>query len=253
MPRTTVSALALALLLPAGAAAQTDYFGEDDFDFPSSAATVSRSFSFPNASAAQASFLAALTGGVGTETFESFAHLTPTPIVLTFPGAGTATLAGTGTDVKDWNVSGEWRGNDRYPVSADKFLDLDANGNFLITFSAPVAAFGFYGVDVGDVGRQLILDFIGASGTTSVTVPHTVTTGQASTGNALYFGRVDAAHPFDQVRFRMTGTGSDNFAFDDMTIASVQQVAPEPSAVLLLAGGLAALGVAARRRARRSA
>src|SRR3954451_18938204 len=49
--------------------------------------------SFPNATNARNSFFSQLTG-VGTETFESFANGTATPIVLTFPGAGTATLSG---------------------------------------------------------------------------------------------------------------------------------------------------------------
>lgn len=250
MPRSLgTAALVAALLTPAALAAQTNFFGEDDFNFSPSSAAVNRSFVFPNASAAAASFLGALATGVGTETFESFAHLQATPIALSFPGAGTATLTGTGTDVKNWNVAGEWRGNDRYPTSGDRFLDLDAGNGFLITFSAPVAAFGFYGVDVGDAGGQLILDFIGASGTTTVNVPHVIGTGQSTTGNALFFGRIDTDDPFTQVRFRMTlSAGADNFAFDDMTIASVQQVTPEPASLALVAGGLGALALAARRR-----
>jgi hypothetical protein len=247
---TAMAAVTLATL-PTAASAQSEFFGEDLFGFPSSAGVVSRSLVFPTASAAQALFLAALTGDVGTETFESLLHGTATPVPLTFPGAGLATVTGSGV-VHSYGVSGEWRGNDRYPTSGDRFFDVLAGGDFAVQFATPVAAFGFFGVDIGDVAGQLSLEFVAAAGTTTVVVPHTVGSGQSTTGGVIFYGRIDAANPFTEVRF-LNDTPGDNFAFDDMTIASVAQVrtAPEPSTLALLATAMAAGGglAAWRRRA----
>jgi hypothetical protein len=250
--RTAAALLAL-VLAPVATHAQTNYYGYDDFGFSTSASTVSRSYSFPNATLARGNFLAALVSGVGTEDFESFAHNQAVPINLTFPGAGGATVTGTGTVARDWTVAGEWRGNDRYPTSGDMFLDVVANGGFTVTFDGPVAAFGFYAIDAGDSGGQIWLDFVNADGTTSLMVPHPVSPAgsQIDTGNILFFGRIDVDNPFTSVRFRLTGSTTDNFAFDDMTIASVEQVevvTPEPVTLTLVGTGIAGVAAARRRR-----
>lgn len=242
-----------------GVGAQTTFFGEDLPNplFSPSASLSDRLYSFPNASAAQALFLSALTSDVGTETFESgFTQNQSGPINLTFPGAGSATLTGSGVVhrystgcVIGSNALANWCGNDRYPTSGDYFFDTPAGGDFQITFGQAVAAFGFFGVDVGDVGGRLFLDFIGDHGTYTWTVPHTLGSGQSTTGAVIYAGFVDADRPFTSVRFR-NNSGSDLFAFDDMTIASVEQlqVVPEPSSFLLLATGLLGLVAVLRRR-----
>lgn len=243
--RFVIPAVVLSLPLPAGS--QTLYFGEDDFGFSSSTSVHSRSYSFPNSSATRSSFLGSLTSDVGTETFEGLAHGLSHPS-LTFPGAGTATISGSGV-VRDYTVYGDWVWNDRYPVSGEKFYDTNP-GTFRVIFSGPVAAFGFYAVDAGDVGGQLWVDFISSSGTNSVKVPHALGSGQSTTGNAFYFGMIDYDNPFDEVQFRIVGSSSDWFAFDDMTIASAAQVVPEPATLGLVGLGLVALGLA--RQSRRS-
>ena len=232
---------------PGVAAAQRAFFGEDLFGFPPDFAVASRATVFPNASAAQAGFLAALTSSVGTENFEGLAAGTVSPVPLAFPGAGVATLTGSGI-VRKYSVPGEWQGNDRYPTSGDQFFDVNV-GSFSIHFDTPVAAFGFFGVDIGDQGGQLVLDFLSGATTTTVTVPHTLGHASSTTGAVLFYGRIDTAHPFTSVVFR-NDAGGDPFAFDDMTIGSVAQVAtPEPATAGLLALGLAGVvGCSARRR-----
>jgi hypothetical protein len=105
----------------------------------------------PNADGTQAAFLANLVG-VGTETFEGFADGSDAPLAVTFPGAGTATLLGSGFID---NVPSGTNGVGRFPISGNQYWD--SSFSFSINFSAPVAAFGFYGVDIGDFSGHLTL------------------------------------------------------------------------------------------------
>ena len=204
----------------------------------------------PNADAAQNAFLSALTG-IGTENFEGFAPDTPAPITLTFPGAGAATLS-SGTVVSQ--TTGV-NGNGQYPISGSQFLETDTNTGFIISFSQPVAAFGFYGVDVGDYGNQLTLTLVNGTSRT-LTVPHTLGSNGNTSGSVLYFGVIaDPGQEYRSVVFGNTGVGGDSFAFDDMTIGSRQQVTgsltPEPGAIALLSSGLLVSAGFLRRRIRK--
>ncbi|RMH04982.1 MAG: hypothetical protein D6704_10215 [Nitrospirae bacterium] len=121
----------------------------------------------PNADAAQAAFLSNLVG-VGTEDFESFADGTSAPLTLTFPGVGTATLMGSG-NVNE--VPTGTNGVGRYPISGTKYWETGSICN--IEFSNPVAAFGFFGIDIRDFGGQVTLTLQNGSSTT-LTIPNTI-------------------------------------------------------------------------------
>ncbi|MHC4083609.1 MAG: PEP-CTERM sorting domain-containing protein [Planctomycetota bacterium] len=229
----------LVILFVAGSAnaSITTYFGED-----LSPVHDQRLATFPNATAAETSFLSQLIG-VGTESFESFANGTTVPLNLSFPGAGTATLTGSGTvtTIGAYPATNPWG---RYPTDGSNYLDTQST-NFTITFSAPVAAFGFYGIDIGDFSGQITITTVNG-GNTVYNLPHTQ---GANGGSVLYWGIIDTDNLFTSIQFQNTGSSSDLFGFDEMTIGSLEQVIiPAPGAILLGSIGIGFVGWLRRRR-----
>ncbi|WP_029897433.1 PEP-CTERM sorting domain-containing protein [Desulfohalovibrio reitneri] len=224
--------LALTLFLASGAFAFSQtYFGED-----TGLGENTRLTSYPNAASAESSFLANLTG-VGTEDFESYASGTGPPVDITFPGAGTATMLGNG-DIE--TVASGTNGFGRYAVSGDNFWN--SSSEFSISFDTPIAAFGFWGIDIGDFDGQLTATVENGVSNT-YTVPNTIS---GPGGSVLFWGLIDTDNPFTSVTFGNTEAGVDVFAFDDMTIGSLEQVGPnpvpEPTSMALLAAGAIPLG-----------
>lgn len=206
-----------------------------------------------NTLAAQANFLSNLVG-VGTENFESYtagqnaAAVSP----ISFGAAGNATISGGG--VIGVNPAGGTNGVGRYSVpGGTKFWEVGAGaaGNFDISFSNAIAAFGFVGVDIGDFAGTLQVELLDAANAQVGLLNVPAAAQSVADGSILYFGIIaqNAAEEFSKVRFlTTTGTG-DFFGFDSMTIGTKEQVVPVPTpATLALVGlGLIGLGVSRRR------
>lgn len=218
-----------AIAKPAEAAYLT-YFGQDLGQGESV-----RLSSTPNSNAARNNFFSNLVG-VGTETFESKTTGASAPIAVAF-GSDTATITGAG-NIRSV-VSGT-NGVGRYPISGNKFYEV--SGPFTLTFNTAQAAFGFYGVDIGDFNGQVTLNFTKVGGGNQLfTVPNTATLG----GGALYFGVIgtDPSDQFTSVSFGNTASGTDFFAFDDFSIGRQEQIRRPVPVPGFIAGIALAAGV----------
>jgi len=92
-------------------------------------------------------FVNTLAAGVGTESFES-----ATLPNISFPvssGNVTATLSGGGASIEGSPGAG------RFATSGSNYVETTGGGDFVIDFSSAIAAFGFYGTDIGDINNSL--------------------------------------------------------------------------------------------------
>ena len=193
---------------------------------------------------ARNAFLAFLSAGVSTENFEAKPLGSP-PIALSFTGGlGTinATLTGGGALVGA-PVTGT------YATSGTQFYDNQFNA-FKITFTSAIAAFGFYGTDIGDVNQALQITLDEGLGSQRVfTVANTV---GGANGSLLFWGIADVGQTFTSVSFAQSG--SDRFGFDDLTVGDVKQVTggvPEASTWAMMIAGFGIVGFAMRARTRK--
>ncbi|GAB5452645.1 MAG: hypothetical protein Hals2KO_29730 [Halioglobus sp.] len=239
--KTALATLAVTSVVSVAAqAVPVTYFGEDLGLGEGTALGAT-----PNADAAQASFLSGLINP-GVETFEGIAGGTGTPLGISFANGVTANLTGTGNVTA--LAEGVTNGAGRYGVTGDggqeHYWEVDGAG-FTMTFSQPVSAFGFYGIDIGDFSGQVTVTTVG--GLNQVfNVGNTI---NGAGGGVLFWGVIDAAATFASVTFGNTNAGTDIFAFDDFTIGTIEQVRPTPvpASVALVGLGLLLMRRFARR------
>ena len=227
---------ACALALPSVAsAAPTIFFGENQAPASGvSGAPVT----------ARNAFLAFLSAGVSTEDFEGIALGSP-PIALTFTG-GLGPINGT---LSGGGVLRNSPSTGTYATSGRQFYDNQFNA-FKITFTSAIAAFGFYGTDIGDVNQALSVTL--DAGLTSQRVFLVANTVGAADGSLLFWGIADNAQTFTTVSFAQSGT--DRFGFDDLTVGDVRQViggVPESSTWAMMIAGFGIVGFSMRARTRK--
>ncbi|NEO27505.1 MAG: PEP-CTERM sorting domain-containing protein [Kamptonema sp. SIO4C4] len=227
------------------ASAYRIFFGEDLND-----SFTDPLLTYPNASQAEQDFLTNLNNPI-TETFEGFQDQTNSPLTLNFGLTGTAQLQGNGFIQQ--LPPGTTNGFGSYPISGEKYWETNVAQNSLtLEFSKPVAAVGFYGVDVGNFGGNLQLNLTRTDGTTTtLKVPNTLGSfpSNPTQGSVLFFGFIaeNPAELLASMSFNMMSVSSDPFGFDNLTLSGFNQVKPpdpphpipEPShwLSLLIVGG----------------
>jgi hypothetical protein len=167
---------------------------------------------------------------VGNEDFESFSLRATGPYALSFPGT-----AGALTGSLDPTGEGEilrTLTEGRFPTSGRQYME---SVEFGVTFSQPVAAFGFYSTDAGDYGAFLKLDFfLDDVFLWSLLVHNTQSQNEETDAALMFLGIVTTTMTFDRVQFvNVPNVGYprspfDAFGFDDLVVADSEQIEPPP-------------------------
>jgi len=222
--------------------------------------------------------------GFGIDDLESYTARTITNS-LTFVGAGvTATPSLTsdgpavfppGVYIVDPATDSVPGGAGRFPTSGKNYIELSEH--LTLDFSTPVAAFGLFVTDFGDVDNDSTPDKATRSlGTNDallgmrierqgkpdeeVLVPYTF---QSPDQSGLFFGVIDSTDLISSITLlhgtsglpHQPGAWRDGYAYDDFLVATADQVVeqsgggqiPEPASALLFGAGLLSLGLLRRR------
>jgi len=183
----------------------------------------------PNSLQARDEFLGALTGWE-TEDFESYytgteegSYDTRVRIDTLSFGEQKATLSESQGAI--YYASEETTLNGAIPLSGTNLI-VDFLTPYAIDFETPQAAFGAFITDFNDGGARLVLRLTHEDGSIEdVEVPHTST--NVKSGSALYLGLIDPDNPFTRVKLHHYGGYYDGFGYDDITIATPEQIRPE--------------------------
>ncbi len=270
MRLSLITAAAL-IALPPTASAQ-NFFGRDNSAASGALNNGASAYVSPgarvNSTAAYNMFTALLSPVVGPITFEGIALGTGTPSVTTFSGTGPWAKFSNNGVVTNRNgnygdggeaLQGRYSTTQASLTSTGRYFRNDGDFDIRLYNSAVTtnanktyaAAFGFWGVDIGDVGQNLTIQFKKDG---VLVHSYTIASSGANDGNVLFYGFVSNSITFDKVIFKSTN-GGDVFAFDDFIVGTPGDVidppttaTPEPATMGPLATGLVGLALASRRR-----
>lgn len=273
MRTTSILAGAAVMAISATALAVPEvYFGFDN-GFPDTPfGNRQRLNTFPNSTGAQTNFLNQLISDEVVN-FEAPGYaLNAVNPAVNFPVNGiTATMTGgvirnsfSSGGINDPAADGPLTGpRGRYATSGEQYLNADSS-SLTLAFNQPIAAFGFFGIDIGDFEGTLSLHLTNGGVMTLPLMIPAVPGGSLRNGSVIFFGFIerDPSMQVTMVEFRNSAFGqpgsvNDIFAFDDFTIGGLGDVCtdcpviPLPSAMGLgLAGFLGVGSIAGARRRR---
>ncbi|WP_310487455.1 hypothetical protein [Chamaesiphon sp. VAR_69_metabat_338] len=165
--------------------------------------------------------------------------------------SGASANGGASTQVQQTSIGGVL-GNGAYPTDNVRFISINSSNNLSINFSSSIAAFGYFGTDLGDSGNILTMQFFNANNTL-VSSQVIGSTGSANSSQ-FFFGFIadSPSEEFNRVVFSNSAS-NDAIGIDQIKIATPTQVKtkiPEPASVwgTLLCGGCL---VAIKRRLKR--
>ncbi len=159
----------------------------------------------------------------------------------TVKATGASATGGATTQVQQANPTTGFTNAGTYPTDGVRGISINSANNLSISFSNALAAFGYFGTDLGDAGNTLTMNFYNGATLLSST-PVTTGTGSANSSE-FFFGFIadTPAQEFNRVDFISSlSTGGDAIGIDQIKIATpAQKKVPEPSAILgtLLFGG----------------
>jgi hypothetical protein len=264
-----VSATASAVILSGGNANATSFSGYDvnihtivnNLGVVTSVTAPLTSAEATNSNAAFDNFSAQLNGAtVTTESFET----TNTPLGTPIDGLSTvisgitanfsyktsigttATTPGSSTRVQQSGANSNPTGftnSGTYPTDGLNGISINSSNTFSISFSSRIAAFGYFGTDLGDFSNALTMHFFNGAtllnpSELAIQVPLS-----SKDGSEYFFGFIadNPAQYFDKVVFDSSKTG-DAIGIDQIKIGTAAQISaavPEPSSLVgtLLFGG----------------
>jgi hypothetical protein len=216
-----------------------------------------------NSIAAYNSYKANLGGsGVTTESFETAtADKTPIDGLVQSLSGVTATYSYTkktdgssvGATVQKADANGLTNAG-TFPTDGIQGISINSANNFKIKFASPLAAFSFWGTDLGDSKNTLtvVLRKAGLNVQSKLIDYLDANAGQSS---VFFFGGIaqNAAEQFDEVELlsSISSTG-DAIGIDQLTVGTAAQLTPQskPVPTPALLPGLVALAAGARRRSK---
>jgi hypothetical protein len=162
---------------------------------------------------------------------------------------GTSANGGASTQIQQTSTVLD---NGAYPTEGTRVISINSSNNLSITFSSSIAAFGYFGTDLGDNNNTLTMQFFNATNT--LVSSQVIGSTGSSNSSEFFFGFIadSPSEEFNRVVFS-NSKGGDAIGIDQIKIATSSQVKtkiPEPASIwgTLLCGGCL---VAIKRRGKR--
>lgn len=206
------------------------------------------SLTSPNSQAAFNNFSAQLNGvGITTESFETtpvgtainglVKTISGTNATFSYIDKGTGLPVSTTTTTSVQQAAGNGFTNaGTYPTDGVRGISINSANTLSINFSNPLAAFGYFGTDLGDGGNVLTMNFF--NGANQVNSTPIVTGANSANSSEYFFGFIanNSAQYFDKVVFSSSiNGGGDAIGIDQIKIGTPAQLAatiPEPAHLL---------------------